>query len=193
MNLVNLKTIHLSFALALSLFLISSSCKKDNPPTPSEPQLPAITTTGKNTFGCYIDEDLYLPKGGAYYRAIEFPSYHEIPGRLDILTLNQKDQTDWLKVIIFIKEGVFGTGIFTNVGDSLDPLFRVYKDGNPPSEILEYYVDTTKTRFVEITRLDFENKIVSGIFEFTVVNNTYHDTIFINQGRFDLRDLVVQP
>ena len=65
--------------------------------------------------------------------------------------------------------------------------------GNETSYSIPYYVDTTKTNLVKISRLDLTSGIVSGEFEFTAVNSNLQDTIKITQGRFDLNNLVVQP
>jgi hypothetical protein len=47
---------------------IFAACKKDKNTTPIEPtptrdQLPAITQTGANTFGCLVNGKVYIPKG----------------------------------------------------------------------------------------------------------------------------------
>jgi hypothetical protein len=40
-------------------------CKKDNQ-GPSKEQLPAITQTGANTFGCYVNGEIFLPRGSGF-------------------------------------------------------------------------------------------------------------------------------
>ncbi|MFD1551195.1 hypothetical protein [Putridiphycobacter roseus] len=54
------------------------------------------------------------------------------------------------------------------------------------------FIDSTKSHFIEITKLDLENKIVSGLFEFTAITEDKSDTIKITNGRFDLNNLFVQ-
>jgi len=99
-----IKIMHICFTIVLGFVLMGTSCKKEKPEPnpPSEPQLPAITTSGENTFGCYINDDLFIPKGGIYYRAIEYPGYHTNNGRLGSQVLNQKDFKDWIYIYIYI-------------------------------------------------------------------------------------------
>jgi len=42
-----------------------ATCKKKDPPigTNAIAQLPPITTTGANTFGCLVNGEVWLPKG----------------------------------------------------------------------------------------------------------------------------------
>ena len=99
-SMKNIKTLQLCFTIVLGFVLTSTSCEKEKPEPypPSEPQLPAITTSGKNTFGCYINDDLFIPKGGIYYRGIEYPGYHTNNGRFGSQVLNQKDFEDWIYI-----------------------------------------------------------------------------------------------
>jgi hypothetical protein len=57
----------------------------------------------------------------------------------------------------------------------------------------DYYIDSTKLRQTEITRLDTLNVIVSGLFEFTCFNIELQDTFKITKGRFDLSGLSINP
>ena len=49
-----------SFILIVSLVIIGIACKKksDNPID----DLPPVTTTGANTFGCLVNGELFIPK-----------------------------------------------------------------------------------------------------------------------------------
>ena len=45
--------------------LLAFSCKKDPPiPEPTEPVMPPLTHQGLNTFGCYIDGELFVANEG---------------------------------------------------------------------------------------------------------------------------------
>ena len=47
----------------LAILLIAASCKKTKTESESPDQLPPITQTGANTFGCLINGNVWLPKG----------------------------------------------------------------------------------------------------------------------------------
>ena len=196
-----IKIMHICFTIVLGFVLMGTSCKKEKPePNPSsESQLPAATTSGKNTFGCYINDELYIPKGGINYRAIEYPEYYEGHGLLRIKTLNQKDFENWFYVYV-LTDGIFGIGDYTvnpNALNTPPPSLKRVVDtivtGSETTATLPYYIDTTKTNLVKISRLDLVSGIVSGEFEFTVTSAYYNDTIKVTQGRFDLKNLIVEP
>ena len=46
----------------LAILLIAASCKKTKTESESPDQLPPITQTGANTFGCLINGNVWLPK-----------------------------------------------------------------------------------------------------------------------------------
>jgi len=62
-----MKTVKLIPFLLSLLFL--TSCKKDPPidSLPTEPIMPPLTHQGLNTFGCYIDGELFVAGGGDSY------------------------------------------------------------------------------------------------------------------------------
>ncbi|PZE15684.1 hypothetical protein DNU06_16700 [Putridiphycobacter roseus] len=178
--------------------MISAKCTKTTieptpPKTPLE-QLPAATQTGANTFGCIVDGEVYIPKGNFSYKAIEGPSYYQNEGLFIINTLNIKDFDDWIYVCIYIKNAVYYTGIYSNIGYTTssfdDRVVEVFHEDS--NAFVVYSVDSTVNHYVEITKLDLDNKIVSGLFEFTAITEDKTDTIKITNGRFDLNNLFVQ-
>ncbi|PZE15582.1 hypothetical protein DNU06_17335 [Putridiphycobacter roseus] len=178
--------------------MISAKCTKTTieptpPKTPLE-QLPAATQTGANTFGCLVDGEVYIPKGNFSYKAIDLPSYFAGNGNLGVSVRNVKDFEKW--IYIFIKNGVYSKGIYTDIAyhssNSNYPGLEIVDKTGSITTVDKYYIDSTLNHFIEITKLDLENKIVSGLFEFTVVNEEKTDTIKVTNGRFDLNNLFVQ-
>ena len=54
---------NLYFLLLLSALCLAASCNKSDdelPPPEPEPELPAITTEGLNTVGCYINGEIWV-------------------------------------------------------------------------------------------------------------------------------------
>jgi len=186
--------------LLLYISLITLSCNKDEEET-FTPTLPPITTTGENTFGCYIDGNLLIPRDGEgsfnlashgvnYYASGDYPDYNSHA----IIAHNYKDNAGLMQIQII---GLYEFGEYVHqikdsncqdwVGGNPNPtinLFCRWKDKN--SEEIKYYCSIENTGYLEIIKLDIPNRIVSGTFSCKVVNqNNPDDVIEITKGRFD--------
>ena len=202
----------LAFML-LALMLKSTKCEKNNP-EPNEPKeltLPPATQIGANTFGCKLNGHVYVPKGTIGGPGIGYKRYHQSEGKLRISTRNVHDfgaktisnykggfKTLWID--LFVTSGVYTAGQysgFQNTQLGIPFHFAVANDSIDPNVGYEYWVDSTKTNSINITRLDLQNFIVSGTFEFTVIHDDIyqvgHDTIKVTEGRFDLNNLYLEP
>jgi len=168
--------------------LCGLQCRKYQGPST---ELPPITQEGKNTFGCKIDGKVWVP----YYSCIGFSANPCGELAVNVFRTN-KDSS--FPVSFSIKagqkardnsfnsftietptnKGIFGTG---NKFDSLEIHFL-----RPVVQFYENYNYYQKQEKFEITRLDFNNKIISGVFEFTLYKSMT-DSIKITEGRFDLK------
>ena len=85
---------YLYILFVLLSFLIFISCD-DLFPDPPPPTLPEITTEAKGTFGCYINGELWLPKGGGGNLGGYNPlaKYTEFNGNLSLTTRFNDDGT----------------------------------------------------------------------------------------------------
>ena len=64
-HLTKTKLMKTQSLLLLTLAFLAFSCKKDPPiPEPTEPVMPPLTHQGLNTFGCYIDGELFVANEG---------------------------------------------------------------------------------------------------------------------------------
>ncbi|UKN00235.1 DUF6252 family protein [Paracrocinitomix mangrovi] len=165
------------------------ACKKDKQTTEVVKQLPEATQIGANTFGCKINGEVFLPKGNIYYWGIDYPKYYTSSGRLWIRIRNISDYENWIYMHIHVSEGIFNTGSHNL---SLDDSYAPYKELIEDAPDYEYIIDTTSNYQVNITRIDTEENIVSGQFEFTCLYPPTSDTIKVTEGRFDLNSLIVQ-
>ncbi len=159
------KILLLSFA---ALFVLQ--CTREAPP----PILPKITTTGSNNFGCLIDGEVYVA-----YKLTPNLLQHQIKldysyplGLFNIHTHQISKEGDYIASLSFGSKEVTEEGEY--------PLTNaVYsKDG------IRAVLDTTQENHLTILRFDIKNKIFSGLFEFTVIEDgvPYH----ITKGRFDI-------
>lgn len=145
-------------------------------------QLPRVTTHGANTFGCLINDELWLPNSH---------------GGVDAMDVRQWS-TDSTDVIWISANYCF---ISKNIYDGLDFYIRDYKELGlyylKPDDIIftntncgEYRGIDSTSSWVEIL---YENAgTVSGEFELTFINidedeNCLGDTLHITKGRFDIR------
>ncbi len=185
MKLKILKTILL---LVLTFF----NCSNNDDP---QDQLPPITETGANTFGCIINGEVLIPKnsnGIPNARGLE--AYYKDNKTFILDANNYSDSNSNGKLYIYIynlnSEGNFPLGLSEGLSSFyFEPNYshlwcRVYDQttGN------KKYISTTDSGSVQITRFDEVNNIVSGIFEnLTLVNiDNSNDKIQITNGRFDI-------
>lgn len=175
---------NLSFFFFLLLFI---SCNDDDqmttpPPPEVEPidQLPPITMSGANTFGCLINEEAWVADnpsiivGGGDFevdvRYDESDSFLQIRAKRD--KSNQED------TFVFFAENVNESGEY--ILPYVESLFTAF-DGCG-----FYELDTLSERTLKINHLDFENETISGEFNFTVIGiGNCIDTLVITTGRFD--------
>ncbi len=168
-----MKTILIFLFAACSIF---ASCKKDKL---QEDSLPPATQTGANTFGCYINGKLYVPKGFEQnkpnFDMIVDPGYF---GNLEINTFSKYGSTTNTLII-----NCFGVRTANNYILPTDSIYPFNKINNC------YYNDPInkfRSGFLKITRYDLANQIISGEFEFKLFDPTIScDTISITKGRFD--------
>jgi hypothetical protein len=160
------------------LFLMATSCHKTPDPNP-EPDLPPETQTGAGTIGCYINGKPWWPKP---YVSIGIPQFLEVvfdESRDNFFGLNaRKDASFSEHLNIYVVNASLGSNIM--VSRNSDSFYNSKNKNNCELS----YLDTTKTRILVITKLDKINRIISGFFEFTAVNNC-KDTLRFTQGRFD--------
>jgi hypothetical protein len=176
----SMKNLILTFAF---LIVFIACDKDDNKPKTELEKLPPATQTGAQTFGCLIDGKAFIPAkfgsnaprafyqfvGGSYTLGISAGKgggtelISVIIGALDILPISEN--TFALKSEQsgnFLAKYLIGGGFDLNVTTT---------DNNPGTII--------------ITNFDPANFIISGTFEFSVIDNSGNE-IKITQGRFDL-------
>jgi len=168
--------------LLLALITItctSMMCECDDKTT-YEPQLPPETTTGANTFGCLVNGKVWR-NGGVGFPNLSLSLNTLRDSTLIIEALRNNNET---------KDG-FALYITNNlisekkyILDSIN-VFFYYSAYNIVNNNSCTYQKWGKG-FIELTRFDLKNNIVSGRFEATLYN-TECDSIVITQGRFDLK------
>ncbi len=163
----------ISFLLVCFLFFIS--CDKEKLPKPTE--------GGKNTFGCKIDGQIFLP-------AKEPSSWSNVD---PILVSNS-----WFDGFL-VHATTFSTSnsIAKSVTIALPYLkstgtypLKTFGYGQYKLEYFQgpiYQTNNTNTGTVNITRCDTVNKIYSGTFSFQGIDENTGKTVQVTDGRFDVK------
>jgi hypothetical protein len=168
--------------------MVLVACKKDPiPPDPSTIIMPPLTHQGINTFGCYINGELFVANEGESVWALPPVScnFNELTGYLGMQGARQYDTLmDDIYLRAYITEGEGTYDFWMNeVGSTgysaiISPLCDYY-----------YYKDTPNLGKLTITHLDEVNNIISGTFYMNLINeDCEEDTLLkITNGRFDCR------
>jgi hypothetical protein len=182
-----MKNYFLKTATLLFIVLIIN-CSSNNDP---EEQLPPVTQTGENTFGCLIDGTLLLPRNGTgtIYGADSGVSFiGSSDDSYNGITVKDYKSSDSKRLDIYLYhldqngEGTFTVNESNCLGISYaKPSINVRCRYNGA-----WYCSTENSGTLTITRYDSDNGIVSGTFSFTAKNrDDPTDSIQITQGRFD--------
>lgn len=183
------------------VFVLLASCTKDNPTPDPASLLPPETQTGANTFGCLINGKLLIPRdgtgtfGGANSGASLLGGY---PNSTDYYELDIRDyKSERTAKILIHMQSVHLTGVDNYVIDESNGLSNV--DGydhnylhckifNEATNSYQYYRSYHNSGIFKITKYDFNNRIISGIFSCKIKNSVIpNDEIEIKQGRFDIK------
>jgi hypothetical protein len=169
-----------------SLALMSSGCKKDKNSLDKElSKLPAITQSGQNTFGCLVNGKAWVPKGSDASKPNSYiiidPGYKDGDFSLRTYRIADNLREDYT----INSDSIKTTGTYV-VNDTTRTRV-IYSKATPDlSQIFckIYY----RKGFLKIARYDLQAGIVSGEFEFSMVNEDCSpDTIKVTNGRFDYK------
>jgi len=173
--------------LALLLLTQCSKCKKDDPAPLS--QLPPATQEGKNTFGCLVNGEAFIPSGSVGLNSNLVVSYEPsatLGGNLNIQAFRYRG--DNTKQTIQLSAGpIFQARTYRLDLGSNEGLVN-YFDRAKPNPCNDYfYADMSYRRgSLTLTRLDEQAGIIAGTFEVTIAKPGC-DTIRITEGRFDAK------
>ena len=162
----------------LILFSLSVLACKERDADPNV--LPAATQTGANTAGCLVDGKVWVAT--TYYL---YPpgTYCENIGNKTKITLdlrqNKNSGSNSFDINMFI-ENLELNKTYTLSENSDIGYNAIYTDNN----LVSYHTNIIYNGKLKITRLDIQNQIISGTFEFKAVDNN-GNVVNITDGRFD--------
>lgn len=166
----------LLFLFALSLTL--SSCNKDD----DTKRLPPATQTGAGTFACYVNGKPFVDTSGGYFNCF----YQLVDGEYYFSISGNDDDINPISISLGTRKKTISEGETLELSDDMDgnalggAFFKT-----TPTDGLSSSTNSLHVGQLTITKLDFENHIVSGIFSFDVKHPLTNETIQIRDGRFD--------
>ncbi|QTE24296.1 hypothetical protein [Polaribacter cellanae] len=178
------------FFLKTTLFLFAltlSNCEKNDP----QDQLPPITQTGENTFGCIINGEVLIPQNGKGSLSVTpkrgITAKYLSNNNFIIDAGNFKD-SNGNRIYIYIYN-LTSTGVYNfelSNGESTSTFEPLYPHCWSIISQNSKYISDINTGTITITR--FDNNIISGVFsKLTLVNiDSPNDIIEITNGRFDI-------
>lgn len=180
-----------SVLLLIVTVLLFSQCKKDkedglHPGATGmiaghpldELGLPYATTEGKNTMGCLINGEPWMPLQESFLGPLIFHVPFSLSGSGNLNVQGHRYHDGHNETLHMSCPSVLDEGLFS--GSAVN---AIVLDDNTSCGFFE--LDTTYANQIEATVVDFEGEIVSGRFQMRVVNPDC-DTLTITEGRFDL-------
>lgn len=167
------------------IFSTTLSCKKESP----NKQLPAITQSGANTFGCFVNGKAYIPYG---YNGTGTPNPRT---QFDIglnglpyfgivaMQLNKNHESEGLVQVSF--RNLIGIGNY-NVPNDFNFSVGWNKIIGRNCGMITFDSTIQKWGGGTITKYDLTNGIISGTFNFKYKTLTC-DTVYVTDGRFDYK------
>ncbi len=175
--------------LYVCLLACLSTCKKCIE-SPAPTKLPDATQTGANTFGCMLNGNIWVAYGnfGGFNPGqrpnpnINYDATYN-GGSLDLggsIFYDNKPQSS----ISITGNNISALGEYTTKNSNI--LF-IYQDYTIPRTW--YSDECISTYKLTIIKLDLQNKIISGTFEFSMERKNDGYKVVANDGRFDIKYL----
>lgn len=176
----------LSLLLILPPLLFGSCDKDDNNIITNEDRLPPITMEGKQTFACLLNGEVWkhTPYPFSPNLTADYSPHWKI---LNISASRKHDGI--LESFIFITAEFENPGIYEF--RCVEYFDHKYHDVLSPVDT-EFLIEN-EPHFIEITHLDLDQSIVSGLFQsivsglfqFSLLDTLTGDTLRFTEGRFD--------
>ncbi|MEO6453447.1 MAG: hypothetical protein ABIN97_05210 [Ginsengibacter sp.] len=181
---MNYKLLRAICPMLLFCFCFAQCKKQKQTPKTELEKLPPITQTGANTFGCLLNGVAYTPGGGGILDQVLKTQYDPTfqGGQFYITTKRffENNQSIYLSIDGFKINDI---GHFTLY---LQSMYRLFYNDSRINCQFDTYSDTPTSGFLDITKFDKANRIISGTFNFKFSNQNC-GTIDATDGRFDVK------
>jgi hypothetical protein len=172
-----MKRKHIFFVLTFC-FLIIVSCKKN---------LPLETQSGEDTFGCYINGKLFVPKGSPFAVPV-LKAQYSIQNGKPVFTIGASMAEGESRHLVGIRgDSVnLAEGTYEITTQNTGKISGEYNFSEPTTLGTSYNSTNINTGQLVIKHYDQVKKIASGTFWFDAVN-TNGQIVQIREGRFDVK------
>jgi hypothetical protein len=165
----------MKYLLSLLLLITLTACPGEDDGV--HKGLPAATQEGLGTFGCYVNGELFV-ETGSYFNT--FYQYSVTEDEFVFNIQSTSDDNSFVARVDIVGRDVDLNESRFNLGCPDDGQFSA--SVRPENSI--FRIDTcTGSGFFEINR--FSDGVISGEFEFTVVDSVTGITYEVTEGRFD--------
>ena len=170
-------------AICLSIFLLPS-CNKD------VTELPPATQTGANSFGAKVNGAFWVPKslGPLNNEILEVRFLANNDMYINASDFSSSPTETEFEILV---KNVTGPGTYllnTDITYPSTTASYAYYVKRRLTPIDEWITSSQQTGSVTVTKLDIPNHIVSGTFQFNLVNMDFPaQTLSVTEGRFDIR------
>lgn len=183
----------------VTFFNILLGCSSNDDNESYSPTLPPVTESGENTFGCFIDGKLLVPRdkrefGGKTLKGMSMIEYSSTNSTIESFCLriidfksNVGDLAFYFYNLHQLGEGSYTIkrgGLWQNDSDVKAISLWVK---TPENVVDKLYYSIEDGGILTITKYDYSKGIISGTFSCKLINNYNESEIGeITQGRFDI-------
>ena len=176
----------IKFLQIIALCLTLSSCESCE--EKEWDTLPPETQIGANTFGCYVNGELFVKKKGEFGFMVSPPlsAYYDSN---QVLSINCGGRDEMGEICLRVRNPVEGIKQATLWAT----LTKIVNTEDNKTYIVTYNM-VANTGEIVLTKLDIVNRIVSGRFQFQGrYSGTLGDSIvFVTNGRFDTKTFYIE-
>ena len=169
------------FKILILLTVIFAGCENDQ----KVKQLPAETQEGKNTFGCYVENTIWLAENDKTCVLCQQnvnATYDPNTGETIIAAFKYKTDDGYENIRLYSKNinssGDFALSI--DINNSMTSYTKTQSNGTTTDKYL-----LVNQGNLHISKLDTVNRIISGTFSFNASNG--NTTVSITKGVFDAK------
>lgn len=170
--------------LLLLLTIFTLSCCNNDDDKPSNPidQLPPATQIGAGTFGCLVNGEPFVDNSGffnCFYQKVDGEYYfnitanfdNKVPKVISIATNAREVNLNTTYQLLDRSQGNFYA--------------EVTFDNAPPLFLNDNTTNNIETGLITVNNFSLENNIISGTFNFKIIDTINNKNYNITEGRFD--------
>jgi len=168
------------FAAVVIVFITQFVSCRDN-----DDALPALTMSGKGTFGCLINGKLWVPSGSysGTHADMDYSSKDSV--RVDIYAYSGDPTRKIYMSVVATPAIVANKDYYFNQSDQPGISVIYSSVSNSIGCVQKYATDG----YVRFSKFGPSAGVISGIFQFTLPGSSCNGEVIVTQGRFDIGEI----